>query len=353
MNVDAAISSSKNAAETASQQLPTSTVSEIPITTQRTINDQIQPPLHENASINTLPLPTNTPITSKPIPQAAPSKSTTVSDASISESNDGNTSPAPTPVKSNALQPRGVPIRLPTKRVLPETGEATASTSAQPTVNRKVPETEVIPDATDTASVQEQTDQNQQNLVQPTTKRRKVDKGKGIAIAIPGQRKKTNQADVNVNENEEAGPSQPNENLEGTENTKKGKKKRKSKKKSNDGEGANAEDDVINVDGEETRQPKKKGRKRAETPEDAHTQRIEPGVVKMLDLCKDTFIGEKSERYKEIEKIDWAELVRKQRARKAEIEAQRAAGNEVVVETVEQRLERLGRDNMAANEQQG
>lgn len=68
----------------------------------------------------------------------------------------------------------------------------------------------------------------------------------------------------------------------------------------------------------------------------------------MTDLCRDTFIGKKSKLYEEIEKIDWLDVVKKQRARKAEIEARRAAGEDVQLETVEQRLDRLGRENASA-----
>ncbi|EPS39272.1 hypothetical protein H072_6943 [Dactylellina haptotyla CBS 200.50] len=92
----------------------------------------------------------------------------------------------------------------------------------------------------------------------------------------------------------------------------------------------------------------KRGRKPKTTPQNAENLEIEPTVVRMTDLCRDTFIGKKSKLYEEIEKIDWLDVVKKQRARKAEIEARRAAGEEVQIETVEQRLERLGRENAAA-----
>ncbi|KAF3214227.1 Transcription factor TFIIIB component B [Orbilia oligospora] len=92
----------------------------------------------------------------------------------------------------------------------------------------------------------------------------------------------------------------------------------------------------------------KRGRKPKTTPQNAENLEIEPTVVRMTDLCRDTFIGKKSKLYEEIEKIDWLDVVKKQRARKAEIEARRAAGEDVQLETVEQRLDRLGRENASA-----
>ncbi|KAK6506825.1 Transcription factor TFIIIB component B [Arthrobotrys musiformis] len=92
----------------------------------------------------------------------------------------------------------------------------------------------------------------------------------------------------------------------------------------------------------------KRGRKPKTTPQNAENLEIEPTVVRMTDLCRDTFIGKKSKLYEEIEKIDWLDVVKKQRARKAEIEARRAAGEDVQLETVEQRLDRLGRENSSA-----
>ncbi|KAF3915586.1 hypothetical protein ABW21_db0206851 [Orbilia brochopaga] len=95
-------------------------------------------------------------------------------------------------------------------------------------------------------------------------------------------------------------------------------------------------------------QKKKRGRKPKVAPQNAENLEIEPTVVRMTDLCRDTFIGKKSKLYEDIEKIDWLDVVKKQRARKAELEARKAAGEDVAIETVEQRLERLSRENAAA-----
>ncbi|KAK6349592.1 Transcription factor TFIIIB component B [Orbilia brochopaga] len=100
-------------------------------------------------------------------------------------------------------------------------------------------------------------------------------------------------------------------------------------------------------------QKKKRGRKPKVAPQNAENLEIEPTVVRMTDLCRDTFIGKKSKLYEEIEKIDWLDVVKKQRARKAELEARKAAGEDVAIETVEQRLERLSRENAAARGNSG
>jgi transcription factor TFIIIB component B'' len=93
-----------------------------------------------------------------------------------------------------------------------------------------------------------------------------------------------------------------------------------------------------------SRKPKKPGerrtRHRAETPPDAEERKIQEDVVKMKDLCKDLKSGKKSKKYKELESTDWNEVIRRQRAQKAELKARRASG-QPVDETTEQRLDRL------------
>lgn len=53
-------------------------------------------------------------------------------------------------------------------------------------------------------------------------------------------------------------------------------------------------------------------RKRAKTPEDAETAQIEPGKLKMADLCKDTRKGKKSKRERALQARDEEELLKKQ-----------------------------------------
>ncbi|KAF8441799.1 hypothetical protein BDZ91DRAFT_670905 [Kalaharituber pfeilii] len=68
----------------------------------------------------------------------------------------------------------------------------------------------------------------------------------------------------------------------------------------------------------------------------------------MADLCRDIKTGKKSKRFQELEKLDWTEVVRKQRAKKARLEAAKAAGEDIpATESVEQRLERLAQENVA------
>ena len=99
------------------------------------------------------------------------------------------------------------------------------------------------------------------------------------------------------------------------------------------------------------RKPKEPGerrtRRRAETPPDAEERKIQEDVVKMKDLCKDLKTGKKSKKYKELESTDWNEVVRRQRAHKAELKARRASG-QPVDETTEQRLDRLWQTSGAA-----
>lgn len=69
----------------------------------------------------------------------------------------------------------------------------------------------------------------------------------------------------------------------------------------------------------------------------------------MSDLCRDIKIGRKSKRFTELENLDWTEVVRKQRAKKARIEAAKASGEEIPPpESMEERLERLAQENATA-----
>lgn len=85
-----------------------------------------------------------------------------------------------------------------------------------------------------------------------------------------------------------------------------------------------------------TKAPRKR-RKRSETPEEAETSEIVPSTIKMADLCKDTRKGKKSNRERELAKIDWAEVKRKQREQRN----QRDQGEVPPQETADQRLERM------------
>lgn len=68
----------------------------------------------------------------------------------------------------------------------------------------------------------------------------------------------------------------------------------------------------------------------------------------MGDLCRDMKIGRKSKRFTELEKLDWTEVVRKQRAKKAAMEVAKAAGEDFPPpESIEERLERIAQENEA------
>ena len=89
-------------------------------------------------------------------------------------------------------------------------------------------------------------------------------------------------------------------------------------------------------------------RAREKTPENAENIEIASSVVKMSELCKDIRTGKRSERSREIEKMDGTETIRKQRERR-EV---RESGRPPTLETVDQRLERLGREREAAEQGQ-
>ena len=96
------------------------------------------------------------------------------------------------------------------------------------------------------------------------------------------------------------------------------------------------------------KEPGERGRgRRAKSPTDAENKTIEESTVKMKDLCRDPLIGKKSKRGKELESTDWSEVVRRQRAYKADLAARRARG-EVVDETAEQRIARLAEESTSA-----
>ncbi|KAF8428676.1 hypothetical protein EV426DRAFT_711345 [Tirmania nivea] len=136
---------------------------------------------------------------------------------------------------------------------------------------------------------------------------------------------------------------------------KKARAPRKSKKQPAQAPEAEAEEEAsaaANTDGEASPAVRRRGRKREATPPNAESIQIAPGVVKMGDLCRDMKIGRKSKRFTELEKLDWTEVVRKQRAKKAALEAAKAAGEDIQPqESMEERLERIAQENEAARPQ--
>ena len=93
-----------------------------------------------------------------------------------------------------------------------------------------------------------------------------------------------------------------------------------------------------------------KRRRRAKSPENSEAVEISTSVVKMSELCKDLRTGKKSKRAEEIEKLDWTEVLRKQR----ESKARREAGELPQQETVDEMLHRVGEEaEIALQLQQG
>ncbi|KAH0537831.1 hypothetical protein FGG08_005444 [Glutinoglossum americanum] len=125
--------------------------------------------------------------------------------------------------------------------------------------------------------------------------------------------------------------------------------KRKGRARAKDSIGAGATSDGGRASPRrKSRSESRQKRARGKTPEDAENIEITSSLVKMSDLCKDTRTGKRSERSKEIEKMDGAETTRKQRERR-EV---RENGRPPPPETVDQRLERLGREREAAEQGQ-
>lgn len=106
---------------------------------------------------------------------------------------------------------------------------------------------------------------------------------------------------------------------------------------------ATPEGSTATTTGDSTAIPiKSRKRTREATPPNSEELQILPGVVKMADLCRDIKIGKKSKRFTELEKLDWTEVVRKQRVTKAQVQATRAAGVDIPPpESAEERIERL------------
>jgi len=165
-------------------------------------------------------------------------------------------------------------------------------------------------------------------------------KGKGKAKAKtpvkPRAPRKKKMTGTETADGAEAGPS----STPALKKARAPRKPRKQPAQAPEAEGdANA---AATTDGEAPHTVRHRGRKREATPSNAESIQIAPGVVKMGDLCRDMKIGRKSKRFTELEKLDWTEVVRKQRAKKA-------AGEDIPPqESMEERLERIAHENEAA-----
>lgn len=92
--------------------------------------------------------------------------------------------------------------------------------------------------------------------------------------------------------------------------------------------------------------PNKRGRRRkhATTPEDAETMQIMPSEVRMMDLCRDSGTGRKSEREKELEELQRAEFIQKKQKQLREVMGEAEPENQATpLESTEVRQERLAR----------
>ncbi|KAI9891331.1 MAG: Transcription factor TFIIIB component B [Vezdaea aestivalis] len=85
---------------------------------------------------------------------------------------------------------------------------------------------------------------------------------------------------------------------------------------------------------------RRRKKRRALTPEESEPTTIATSTMKMADLCKDLRTGKKSKLADELDKIDWNEVIKKQRERKA----RREAGTLAQRETVDEMLHRVGQE---------
>ena len=93
-----------------------------------------------------------------------------------------------------------------------------------------------------------------------------------------------------------------------------------------------------------SKDPKKRGRKRAVTPEGADKVVISPSKMKMSDLCTDTRTGRKSELEKNLEEFEQAEFVRKKQKELRELMGQNESESQrETSETAGARAERSDR----------
>jgi transcription factor TFIIIB component B'' len=118
-------------------------------------------------------------------------------------------------------------------------------------------------------------------------------------------------------------PSAPDEDPAGGVTTSSTKRRTKPTRTIN--ESVEAHTDEIVADAAEGGRAKKKRRqKRPRTPEDAETVEIAVSVVKMADLCKDLHTGKKSKREITLQGMNWADIARKKKERRARALAMRS-----------------------------
>ena len=97
-----------------------------------------------------------------------------------------------------------------------------------------------------------------------------------------------------------------------------------------------------------SKDPKMRARRRnrAPTPGAAETIQITPSEVRMIDLCRDSGTGRKSEREKELEELDRADFIRKKQRQLKEVMGETDPESQATaIEFVEGRQERLARQS--------
>ena len=247
----------------------------------------------------------------------------------------------------------------------PKPTRASKSDSASTSSNPSAPPTEASRDVTTTSAAASssvpptRTELEDVSASQPPAKRRKIERPQPDSA----------QDEVATTNDNASGPVATTENgnveevVQTTEvdppsgvpsKTKKPKKSVKEKGKTGLQARAQAMAEEIVADATRTeteqaappKEPGRRGRRRVPTPENAEVVEIAPGLVKMADLCKDLRTGKKSKRETALQELDWTEIVRKQRERKRAV----AAGEMPPPETVDEMLERVGRERAREQE---
>ena len=296
-------------------------------------------------------------LTSRPVPQKAVSTSAdlpqpSIEQATIPSSDQPHASNVPTPATiSNALKPK--------------TTRARKSVSASTSSNPSAPPTEASSDVIITsARVSDsapaaRTEREDAAASQPPAKRRRIGRPQPNKaqdkVAITNGSASVPVATIENRDVEEVVQTTEADRPSGVPpKTKKPRKpvKAKGKKGLHARAQEMAEEIVADATRNETEQagppkePGRRGRRRVPTPENAEVVEIAPGLVKMADLCKDIRTGKKSKRETALQELDWTEVVRKQRERKRAV----AAGEMPPPETVDEMLERVGRERAREQE---
>ena len=181
---------------------------------------------------------------------------------------------------------------------------------------------------------------------QPQAKRRKVNPSKELATAVTvsSNEVSTNTAITAPVSIPQQGTTVHSDNVEGAAiepvmpKTKRRATKARGKKRMEEAAAAIVADAVGGITSTEggtnpeRKTRSRKGRRRAVTPDDAETVEITPTVVKMADLCRDNRTGKMSEKGKQLQEWEAAEVARKEKEKEQSAENDGEAQQEIDTE---------------------